>query len=412
VGQSHATGVCKSNSSFGKEEEVIRKTLSAAYLGLMRLKMDIPFSLYEEAAVAPSSPEAPTSCVREERVGNSEVICVAYWPHGKRAAFNLNFDDLCPLYEDGVDFGGCPDAGINIWFSEFLRRFPDVRVTHFVIPEADPRFSGRAKLTQSLAIGHSHNRKWLAWLHELHNSGRVEIAAHGFTHYNGRMRIRRHAEFAFLREEETRQAIARCREAFHAAGLEPTGFRQPGWDLAADLHLIDVLADYGFHYIAGSAPGSGLNYGSPRVPDNAPATIRSLVNIPQNTELGLSLDSLLERVDQLVTSESLISLKGHYTNMEDIPNALSSFSMHNAEKVMEYLAERYDNAIWFATLNEVAERYVAIQLLSISQTAEGRVELANHSSRSLQALSIYWKGLQNRRHAVDLAPGERKVVLL
>jgi hypothetical protein len=379
---------------------------------MIRLKKEIPISLYEASHSAKELSQSEVPCVREEMLGNGEVVCLSYWPRGKRAAFNLNFDDLCPLYSHGVDFGGSPHSGINTWLIEFLEAYPEVKVTHFVIPHADPRFCGKLKNTEALAIADPCNRKWLAWLQELNRSGRVEIAAHGLSHYNEDIRIRRHAEFAFTREADTRRAINLCREIFDAAKLVPTGFRQPGWDMAADLHLVDVVADYGFIYLAGSAPGAGLNYGRTRVPNNCPARIRSLVSIPQNVELGMPLDSALERVNQLVLSGSLVSLKGHYTNMKHIRNSLSSFARNNAEKILAHLRERFDGLIWFATLGEISERFAATHSVSIAQPRDGLIELLNTASRPLRALGVKRKSQPDQEHVVDLAPGERKVVTI
>ena len=51
---------------------------------------------------------------------------------------NLNFDDLCPRYQDqpGHDFGGNIRDGLSVKFRRVLKAHPHVGVTFFMIPNS------------------------------------------------------------------------------------------------------------------------------------------------------------------------------------------------------------------------------------------------------------------------------------
>lgn len=221
----------------------MRNFLRGAYYEYLHRVRKLPYSLREGVIVSDKAEDDKTNWLHEEstnerrlRVDEKRVAIIHYWPGLAHAAFNLNFDDLCPLFDENinVDFGGNPTKGINEVLENIYYEFPDLKITHFAIPNADPQFCG-ISLTNpapSLSLTASHNSAWLAWLKNEEKKGRIEIAAHGYSHYNREVLARPHAEFAFSSTSETLERLNKSIETFANAGITPRGFRQPGWDIA------------------------------------------------------------------------------------------------------------------------------------------------------------------------------------
>ncbi len=176
--------------------------------------------------------------------GNGKIPC------------NLNFDDLCPKYMDeyGVDFGGRADKGLSIEFKRFLDDYPHAGVTVFVIPlcmirRRSLRFSRQPRDRYSIAA--AEHAEWLDFYKKLAAKFNIEYALHGCHHRQfENLLFSRRTEFAFKNEKESAEAIALALTTFKLAGLEPCGFRQPGWDINSDLSLVRVLKKNGFDVVS------------------------------------------------------------------------------------------------------------------------------------------------------------------
>jgi len=272
---------------------------------------------------------------------------------------NLNIDDLCPLYiegEGGIDLGG----GIGVGLSEAVRRlldnFPKLRLTLFAIPSCElwARQRKKSGLRYSLDISLPMHRMWLDDYKDLVRRERIEIGLHGFCHvqYENRW-FSRHTEFAFKTEAQTAAVIAQGMRVFRAAGLDLTGFRQPGWDINSDLSLIDVLRENHFLYVAGSSPNAGLNGSGPLVSNIYPTLVNGLINIPQNVELDWSDTRIDEAIQQIVQRCGIVSIKAHMAS-PGTPNALSQQKIEKLGNLLLRIEVRYGSLIRHATLETIA----------------------------------------------------------
>ena len=359
---------------------------------------------------------------RRLRVDERRDAIIHYWPGSAQAAFNLNFDDLCPLFDEhhNVDFGGKPARGINEVLEGIYNEFPHLKITHFVIPNANPRFCG-SPLTNpapNLSLTALRNSAWLDWLKNEEKTGRIEIAVHGYSHYNREVRARPHAEFAFSSTSETVVRLKKAIEAFASAGITIRGFRQPGWDIAADFNLLDGLYRIGLDYVAGSAPAAGLNYGTNRVSNLIPSFFRNMLNIPQNIGLDVQEREVERSLAAIVQRKGVISLKGHYTNLTTIPNSLTDRNIQNLKAILRKLAQKYDGKIWYAHLYEIAERWKGVENLVVEKTlSPSEIVIVNKSLMALRKLrvTIYDHSLpvesQRPDQLLDVPPNSDRILL-
>lgn len=258
----------------------IRATTKRWLLSKM-LKRPIPMSLSARL------PTAQVKVLDEDLKGVDSVY------------LNLNIDDLCPLYiggEGGLDLGGGTGVGLSEGLRRLLDNFPKLRLTLFAIPSCElwVRLREKSGLRHSLDISLPMHRAWLDDYKDFVRRERVEIGLHGFCHvqYENRW-FSRHTEFAFKTRAQSAAVIAQGIRVFRAAGLDPAGFRQPGWDINSDLSLIDVLREHHFLYVAGSSLNAGLNGSGPLVSNIYPTLVDGLINIPQN--VGTRLERYTHR---------------------------------------------------------------------------------------------------------------------
>ena len=273
--------------------------------------------------------------------------------------FNVNIDDLCPLYisgEGGVDLGGGTGVGLSESIRRLLDDFPKLRLTLFTIPSCElwPRLRKRFGVTHSLDISLPMHRAWLDGYKDLVRQERVELGMHGFCHvqYDNPW-FSRHTEFAFNTSAQSALLIAQGVRAFRAAGLEAFGFRQPGWDINSDLSLIDVLKENHFLYIAGSSPCAGLNGSGHLVSNIYPTLVNGLINIPQNVELDWAVAHIDEVIQQVVERAGMVSVKAHMRS-PGTPNALSEQTLEKLYDLLRRLERRYGDLIRYATLERTA----------------------------------------------------------
>ncbi len=378
----------------------VKQCIRSIYIEYLHRVNRLPRSLGERFVSSRSPGLLGKEIVEEQiiyphtiRLNEKVQLRINPWPTGKIAAFNLNFDDLCPLYNEAcsVDFGGDPDRGINLALERLFQEFPEVKLTHFVIPNADTRFFSK-KLRGGFqpALSTVGNGKWVSWLKEKVRSGQFEIGMHGYSHFNQKARIKRYAEFAFTSDDQTREFLKKGIDIFDKVQIVVRGFRPPGWDFADDFNLIDELKKLGFHYIAASSAEAGLNYGKRRVSNLLPDMFHNIINMPQNLELDFEYELLCTLLKNLVEKGGLISFKGHYTNLKSIPNSVNDSNIKKLKTMLSYLHQQYGNKIWFATLREIAERWRALQSLSCEQPIGrgGEIIIHNQSRYDLTDLSI------------------------
>ena len=139
---------------------------------------------------------------------------------------------------------------------------------------------------------------------------------------------------------------------FETIGIKPPGFRPPGWGIDSQFNLIRVLKDMNiFQYVAASSLDAGLNAKQPKVDSYMPDWYDDILNMPQNLELDLPLPDLLKQIELLIHDSKLISVKGHFCNIDWVAN---SFNRQSFEKLLTMIAHLKNYRIWFATFAEVA----------------------------------------------------------
>jgi len=296
-------------------------------------------------------------------------IKIENWPYNLKAAFCLNFDDLSPFYFAGYDFGGNLKGDL-IKQQEYLLNHSNIKITHFVVPKSNfflPISNKTHKIinfrTNKFALNNEKNLDWLNYFRNLINDDKVEIAMHGFRHFNNHY-YKRHQEFYYDNYDEIKQKLLASKKMFEDAGIKVFGFRQPGWGIDKNFNLIKVLKELNFEYIAASSFNAGLNWEEQRVDNFMPSWYQGILNIPQNIELDSSLDDIYKKIDLIVREGNLISIKGHFTNVKWITN---NFRRNNFDKLKNIVSYLKQYKIWYATFKDIADYFKIINKASIEK---------------------------------------------
>jgi hypothetical protein len=272
----------------------------------------------------------------------------------------LSMDDLCPVpaSECGVDRGGEPGRGVSRSIEDLLESYPCLRLTLFVVPDLR---SGRPD--EDNAVDAARNADWARYYRAWTARFGVEFAQHGLHHRQTRNRwFLRHAEFAFDRRDEARQALLDGAQRMEQAGFAVEGFRPPGWEIASDLSLLAELRAAGYAYVAASSLDGGLNAGVQRVSHYFPTSVNGLLNLPQNIGLDEPLEQMIEQALRARRRRGLISIKAHVAD-RGVANALTSRNLEKLRRFFDWWGDRHPGAVRCMTFGELA---VALQ----SDTAE------------------------------------------
>lgn len=319
------------------------------------------------------------------------------WPGDYKAAFNLNFDDFAPRTEKSGDFdyGGKPREGINALFVQLLKMNPQLKATLFTIPNSSFRALGKtdSSYKNKFLISKPKYQKWTNWIHsELVGKGQVEIAAHGYRHFQDKVKSSlQWSEFEYAKEPEIIASLTKAQKTFAAVEIEVFGLRPPGWGLGKDFAVIGATKKLGFEYGALSTPNDGLNEGQKRVSNIFPVYYKNLLNFPDNIGIDEPLTSKKSVLDKIIIKNGLISMKGHYTNNPQIGNRIDRKNIKNTQEYLDYLERKYPDKIWFATIKEIADFWIAKKELKIKTLPAGtglKISLLNNSPYDLRQLSI------------------------
>jgi len=165
--------------------------------------------------------------------------------------------------------------------------------------------------------------------------------------------------------------------------------RPPGWGMGQDLALIGALKKLKFEYCASSSLNDGLNYGEKRVSNIYPMFHQGILNLPQNMGIDEILTHTSSLADEIISKEGLISLKGHYTDNPRLGNEISGENIGRITALLDYLNRKYPNEIWYATMQKIADFWIAKDRLEIQVNkghATVRVSLYNKSTYDLNRL--------------------------
>ncbi|MDP4195862.1 MAG: DUF2334 domain-containing protein [Bacteroidota bacterium] len=301
------------------------------------------------------------------------VIEKRNWPNGFDAPFCLSFDDFSPLKVLNKDYGRYPYQGINEIQTKLLKE-TKVKITQFVIPKFNfwlpIKYIGNIVNYQTdyYAINHPRNQYWLSYIKELISSERVEIAWHGYEHFNRNIFRKKHIEFLSTDYNKTADLLGKAYRIFMESEIPIYGFRQPGWGYSADNNLFEVLRDiFKIEYIAASSLDGGLNSNNQQVSNYEVSAFNGIKNIPQNITIGENFLKLKPIIDHALQKQFIISLKGHYCNVNWVANSFTENNIKNMFEVIEYMSQL---KVWYATFVEIVRYYDTISEVKTEEIIE------------------------------------------
>lgn len=344
-------------------------------------------------------------------IPGSRELAVGWWPFGRRAACVVNFDDLSPKGPGNwaYDWGGDPDRGVNLTFRRVMDQFPHIKVTHFVCPDpqTECRLFQPAHPGDRFLITRPEHRRWLEWVHDEVETGRVEVAAHGLSHYNPRSTPVA-AEFANEDAEAIVERLHASLRVFEAAGLTVRGLRPPAWGVGKDQAIVAAAKQVGFLYGALSSVTEGLNKGGKQVSNIYPTWVDGLLHLPQNLIIEQGPLFGCQAAAAIVKASGLLTPKGHYSDTYSVLAGLYPENVRNLQALLVFLEERYAGQIWYATYREVAEFWAAKAALETRSLPEGGVLIRNRSAYPLFGLTVRSKYAVAPK-VINLGPGEETV---
>ena len=270
----------------------------------------------------------------------------------------INFDDLSPLPDQSkfIGRGGSKDDFVSVKQMELLKQFPFLGITHFMIPQFLPSDHYYLFNRQHFSIINPVNREWLDYYKSLMADYNIEIASHGVYHRQaGNPLFARHTEFAYLDYDESLERLKQSIGIFRQAGLHPIGFRAPGWDMNADLSLLDAISAAGFRYAGLSSYDGGLNAVKHRVNHFHPVFIKGIINFPDNINIDWPLERIKETIDKIISQFGIIVIKGHFSK-HILTNSLSEANYLKLVETVRYIRKEYSETVEFATFADVCNK--------------------------------------------------------
>ncbi|MBS1734906.1 MAG: DUF2334 domain-containing protein [Bacteroidetes bacterium] len=267
----------------------------------------------------------------------------------------LNFDDLSPVPDDSkyIGRGGALTDFINIKQEELLKAFPFLGITHFLIPNHLPADRFYLFQKDKYAIANKANENWLSYYKKLSAEYNIEFASHGVYHrQTENLLMARHTEFAYLSYEASLKRLQYSLQLFQQAGIKPIGFRAPGWDMNADLSLIDAIRDAGFNYAGLCSYDGGLNSVKQRISNYHPVMIKGIVNFPDNINIDWPMETIDQTVRKIVDMNGVIAIKGHFSK-HTLTNSFSETNYQKLKELVKKIKDTYGSSVVFGTFRDV-----------------------------------------------------------
>jgi len=324
-----------------------------------------------------------------------------HWlPEGKRAAVCFSIDDVHPSGSaDGYDAGGSLGSGALGRVERLLAQHPQLRVTLSVTPEWRPVQLVRTRLLARLPIlanqvyhvdlnppGRFRVDRFPDFVAYLNSLPRTDIAIHGLHH------VHRGPRFAV---EFQNQSYEECIGIVYTASTILTlaelrfvrGFIPPGWQLTPP--LTRALDDSGFSFVCsardirteirrGAKSGmSGLHGVSLLEPELIGNT---LVHVPTNFQAT----SDLSRAENIVECNGLLSIKAHIfkeAGGHTMADGLDAAYADRLSALFTKLEATYGDGLWWASLDEVAERTRAAHGVQLTEAADSQRAVAHQDPR-------------------------------
>lgn len=305
----------------------------------------------------------------------------AWLPEGKQAAVCFTVDDIHPgRSTDAYEAGGDLDRGALGHVEWLLKRHPKLAVTLFTTADwrelspfptrrllsAIPVLRNRIFLAQTLPAGTMRLDRHPQFVGYLKRLPRTEIGLHGLHHIHKGRRI----TVEFLDESAARctQMLQEAMAIFRAVRLDPPrGMTPPGWDVPKALAA--AMTDVGFRYVASardiatpvSSHARTNMSGLKGVSLIHPELIQHgrLVHIPTNFQATSPVDRAIRVVEQ----GGLLSIKAHIVKTAFNYVALDGLDLlyrNYLDLLFTELDQRYGDALWWATMGEIAARVATV----------------------------------------------------
>jgi peptidoglycan/xylan/chitin deacetylase (PgdA/CDA1 family) len=260
--------------------------------------------------------------------------------------FNLNFDDFHPQTDRDGDFGGDLDDGNFKYIKAIWEEFPELKITMFTTPNwiDTPyrlhhyfyhlrrilRFKEIVPSLKNEPFRLDKHPECCNKIRELINENKIEIAIHGYYHYNPKLVIHGQ-EFQNLSYEESKKRILLAEEILQKVNLPFVKiFRPPGWGISEG--LLKALKELNYQAIAVHSSSSrtyeiGEYYG--------------LKTIHQNYSISEKPEIALEQAEK----RGVVLAKGHMCynyGKEIIENGLCEKNYMNLRDALYLLNQKFE----------------------------------------------------------------------
>ncbi|HYL00577.1 MAG TPA: hypothetical protein VEU78_05235 [Steroidobacteraceae bacterium] len=317
--------------------------------------------------------------------------CRGWLPDGKQAAVCFSIDDVHPAGSaDAFDAGGDLGRGALGRVERLLERHPRLRITMFVTPDwrrvelvrtrkwltRVPLLRERIHWAPLAPRGRFRIDRFPDFVAYLNALPRTDCAIHGLHHAHPGPRLA--TEFQGQSRRRCRALVQEARRIFVAAGLRHVpGFAAPAWNTPPA--LCAALGDEEFRFVASArdldtpvsagarTAGHGLRGASlihptwiAGAPAHEPAAAaRRLVHFTTNFQAT----STLERAHAIIEAGGLLFIKAHVfkkgggiTMLDGLDDDYCAY----LERLWRELHRRYGDALWWTSLDEVANRCRAL----------------------------------------------------
>jgi hypothetical protein len=269
----------------------------------------------------------------------------------------INFDDLSPIPDSSkyIGRGGDLKDLVTVRQTALLKLFPFIGITHFMVPNFIPSDYYYIFDRKHYSISDNANREWMEYYKSLGEKYNIEFSSHGVYHRQAEnLLFARHTEFAYLNYEQSLKRLRDSIERFQHVGINPYGFRAPGWDMNSDLSLIDAIAKAGLKYAGLSSYDGGLNSTVQRVSFYHPVLIKGVINFPDNINIDWPLDQIKNTIKKIVEIKGIIAIKGHFSK-DTLTNSLSEVNFNKLVETIRFIRSEFNQQVEFATFRDVYE---------------------------------------------------------
>lgn len=309
----------------------------------------------------------------------------AWLPAGKLAAVCLSIDDIHPgTSADAYEAGGDLEKGQLGIVRRLLERQPALRVTLFTTPDwrqispfpTPPRaWLGRipilrdvVHLAATLPPGTMALERHPAFVSFLASLPRTEIALHGLHHIHPGPNVP--VEFQRQDADECAAMLRAGQAVFGRAGLpRAAGMQPPAWNAPAP--LVAAAEREGLVYLAAArdvvtpiAAGATTAMSGPRGmslvgPEFFPGTrVVHLCSNFQATSPASRALGIIELGGVVCIKAHIVKQYGTYVALDGIDELYCNY----IDLLVDTLRARYGDAVWFATMGEVARAFRDAQL--------------------------------------------------